>query len=56
MAFPAVKNLKAPVDDVKYRVGVSDKAREKLGWSPKYDINYVIDDSVNFVKKNMKWL
>lgn len=54
MAFPAVKNLKAPVDDVKYRVGVSDKAREKLGWSPKYDINYIIGDSVNFVKKNMK--
>jgi GDPmannose 4,6-dehydratase len=28
-------------------VGDPSKAREKLGWEPKYDINYLVRDMVN---------
>lgn len=52
--FPRVKNLQAPADDVRYRVGVADKAMKTLGWTPEFDINYIVNDSVKFVKENFK--
>lgn len=54
MSLPIIKHLKAPKDDVRFRVGVSEKAKKLLGWTPKHDINYIIDDSIKFVEKNLK--
>lgn len=51
--FPRIKKLSAPKDDVKFRVGVSNKAKSILNWSPKYDIDEIIDDSFNFIKDNI---
>jgi UDP-glucose 4-epimerase len=52
--FPGFRYLEAPTDDVRYRVGVSEKARRMLGWMPKYDIDYTIDDTAEFVRTHMR--
>ena len=54
LPFPGFRHLEAPPDDVRFRVGVSEKAKRMLGWMPKYDINYTIDDTVEFVRTHMK--
>ena len=50
---PELKHLPAPKDDVRYRVGRSEKAKRLLGWEPKYDLNYIISDTVNFIRSNI---
>ena len=51
--FPAVRHIEAPHDDVRFRVGISEKAKRLLGWGPKYEIDYIIDDTLGFIRKNM---
>lgn len=52
--FPKIKKIPAPKDDVKFRVGVSDKAKKVLGWVPKRSMDYIIEDSIKFINKNLK--
>ncbi|MEW6301088.1 MAG: NAD-dependent epimerase/dehydratase family protein [Thermodesulfobacteriota bacterium] len=52
--FPGFKHLPASPADVRFRVGVSDKARRVLGWAPKYGLDDIIADTLNFVKSHMK--
>jgi nucleoside-diphosphate-sugar epimerase len=54
--MPAVKHVPAPKDDVRFRVGVSKKAGEKLGWKPKYGMDYILDDTSGFIKRNFESL
>jgi nucleoside-diphosphate-sugar epimerase len=54
--MPRIKHIPAPKDDVRFRIGVSNKARRKLGWKPKYDMDYVLDDTYGFIKENFKKL
>jgi nucleoside-diphosphate-sugar epimerase len=52
--FPGFRHIEAPPDDVKFRVGVAEKAKRMLGWTPKYDIDFTIDDTAEFVRSHMK--
>jgi nucleoside-diphosphate-sugar epimerase len=49
--FPGFKHLPVSPADVRFRVGVSEKAKNILGWGPKYDINYIIEDTFKFIKE-----
>ncbi|WP_155476758.1 NAD-dependent epimerase/dehydratase family protein [Heliobacterium mobile] len=52
--FPGFKHLSAPEADVRFRVGVSEKAQAILGWTPKYDMDYILDDTIRFIKDNFQ--
>ncbi|MCL5238908.1 MAG: NAD-dependent epimerase/dehydratase family protein [Candidatus Marsarchaeota archaeon] len=54
LRFPAVKHVEAPKDDVRFRVGKSEKAMRVINWKPKYDLDYIIKDTYGFVKANFK--
>ena len=49
-----IKYLEAPKDDVKFRVGNSEKAKRLLGWEPKYNMDYILNDTFEFIKTNLK--
>lgn len=51
--FPGFKHMPVPPADVRYRVGVSDKAEAQLGWSPKHELDYIIDDSLQFIQQRL---
>jgi len=52
--FPGFKHLPAPPSDVRFRIGVSAKAKDVLGWEPRYDLDYIIDDTLQFIKNQMR--
>src|SRR5260370_41190627 len=52
--FPGFKHLPTPAADVKFRIGVADKAREVLGWTPRYELDYIIEDTLSFVKQRIE--
>ena len=54
--LPKIKNIPAPKDDVRFRVGVSDKAKKILGWEPKHNLEYIIKDTYGFIKQNLNSL
>lgn len=56
ISFPEVKHISAPEDDVKFRIGLSAKAEKVLGWKPKYDINYILEDTIKFLRENFSKL
>jgi nucleoside-diphosphate-sugar epimerase len=51
--FPGFKHMPVPDGDVRYRVGVSEKARTLLGWQPRHELDYIIDDSVRFIRQRL---
>src|SRR5205814_8874322 len=51
--FPGFKNMPVPPADVRFRVGVSEKAKKLLGWSPRHELDYIIDDSLGFIRAKM---
>ena len=51
--FPDFRNMPVPPADVRYRVGVSEKARRLLGWNPRYGLERIIDDSLDFIRRNV---
>ncbi len=53
-SFPGFKHLPAPSADVRFRIGVSEKAKKVLGWEPQYNMEYIIDDTLNFIKSWVK--
>lgn len=50
--FPGFKHLGAPSADVQFRIGLADKAKKLLGWEPKYDLEYIINDTAGYIKKH----
>jgi len=42
-----------PPADVRYRVGVSEKAKRLLDWKPRYQLDYIIDDSLKFIRERL---
>ncbi len=52
--FPGFKHLPAPPSDVRFRIGVSEKLKKMTNWTPRYDIDYIIEDTYQFIKKNIK--
>ncbi len=52
--FPEVKAMPVPPADVRFRIGVSDKIKAATGWAPKYDLDYIIDDTYRFVSSSIK--
>ncbi len=52
-AWPGFKSLPAPSDDVRFRVGKSEKAARLLGWSPQFDIDFILDDTIRFIREKM---
>ena len=53
MAFPGFKHMPVPPADVRYRVGMSDKAKRLLGWAPKHELDFIIDDSLGFIREKL---
>ena len=53
MAFPGFKHMPVPPADVRFRVGVSEKAKRALGWNPRFDLEYVIEDSLKFIRERL---
>ena len=53
LAFPGFKHLPVPPADVRYRVGVSEKARRVLDWTPKRQLDFIIDDSLQFIRDTL---
>jgi len=53
LPFPGFKHLPVPPSDVRFRVGVSDKAKKVFNWVPKYDIDYIINDTHSFIIKKL---
>jgi UDP-glucose 4-epimerase len=53
MPFPGFKHMPVPPADVRFRVGVSEKARKLLGWTPRRELDYIIDDSLAFIQKRL---
>jgi nucleoside-diphosphate-sugar epimerase len=50
--FPGFSHQPVPPSDVRFRVGISTKARERLGWVPRYSIDDIIDDTAGFIAKS----
>ncbi len=48
-AFPTIMRIPAPLADVPFRIGDSNKLRTATGWESKYDIEGIIDDTYRFV-------
>jgi UDP-glucose 4-epimerase len=53
LSFPGFEQMPVPPADVRFRVGVSEKAKTLLGWSPKYDLDFIIDDSLQFIRRRL---
>jgi nucleoside-diphosphate-sugar epimerase len=51
--FPGFKHVPVPPADVRYRVGVSDKAARILGWKPRYELDDIVDDSLRFIREKL---
>jgi len=48
--FPGFKQMPVPPADVRFRVGMSEKAKKLLDWAPKHELDYIIDDSLQFIR------
>ena len=53
VAWPGFEHVPAPSDDVRFRVGKSEKAGRLLGWTPQYDIDVILDDTIRFIQEKM---
>jgi len=53
LPFPGFRQMPVPPADVRYRVGISDKARRLLDWKPKYELDDIIDDSLDFIRQTL---
>jgi nucleoside-diphosphate-sugar epimerase len=53
LAFPGFEHLPVPPSDVRFRIGSSEKAKQRLGWSPRFDLDAIIDDTAAFVAGRM---
>ena len=53
VAFPGFKQMPVPPADVRFRVGVSEKARRRLDWAPRHELDFIIDDSLAFIRQRM---
>ena len=56
LPFPGFKHLPVPPSDVRFRVSISLKAKEVLGWKPLYDLDAIIEDVIGFIRKNLSEL
>ncbi len=52
--FPPIGNMPVPPSDVRFRIGVSNKLEQSIGWRPKYDIDAIIEDTYRFVATSLK--
>lgn len=50
--MPAFEHHEAPAADVRFRVGYSAKAKELLGWQPRYDMDYILTDTINYIREH----
>ena len=53
LPFPGFKHMPVPPADVRYRVGVSEKAKRLFDWKPRYQLDYIIDDSLKFIRERL---
>ena len=52
--FPPLKSMPVPPADVRFRIGRSEKLAQSTGWSPKYDLPFIIDDTARFVSAHLR--
>lgn len=53
LPFPGFKHLPVPPADVRFRIGVSTKAKNTLGWEPRYSLDDIIDNTSGFIRERM---
>jgi UDP-glucose 4-epimerase len=51
--FPGFKHLPVSPADVRFRIGVAEKAKRILAWEPKYDLDAIIEDTLGFIKQHL---
>jgi nucleoside-diphosphate-sugar epimerase len=54
--FPGFDHQEVPPSDVRFRVGTGEKAAKILGWKPKYDIEAILQDTIDYIRTNMPTL
>lgn len=50
--FPGFEYREAFENDVQVRDGCHDKAKDRLGWTPSYDRDGILDDIIEFLEKD----
>ncbi len=53
LPFPGFKQMPVPLADVRFRIGVSDKAKRILGWEPKQDLTAIVSDAARFIRQRL---
>ncbi len=53
-AFPGFKHTPAPASDVRFRVGVSEKAKRVLGWEPRIGLDFILSDTLRYIQESRK--
>jgi nucleoside-diphosphate-sugar epimerase len=53
MAMPEFEHLEAPAADVRFRVGYSEKAKKLLGWQPRFDMDYILEDTIGYIREHL---
>jgi len=51
--FPAIKPMPVPPSDVRFRIGVSQKLALRIGWKPRYDMDFIVEDTFAYVKRHL---
>jgi nucleoside-diphosphate-sugar epimerase len=53
LPFPGFTHLSVPPSDVRFRVGVSEKAKRILDWEPQYTLDDIIVDALGFIRQKL---
>jgi nucleoside-diphosphate-sugar epimerase len=53
LPFPEVASMPVPPSDVRFRVGASAKLSAKLGWNPRYDLDFIINDTYRYIESHL---
>ena len=53
LAFPPVKAMPVPPADVRFRIGLNEKLKNAIGWTPKYGIDFIIEDTSKYVAASL---
>jgi UDP-glucose 4-epimerase len=53
LPFPEVSAMPVPPSDVRFRVGASAKLGARLGWAPRYELDFIIDDTYRYIESHL---
>ena len=53
--FPGFKSMDVPPSDVRFRIGRSERLGARLGWKPQHGIDFIVDDTYQYLERMMKF-